>query len=119
MRKLKATSEKLPIPFSPPPKWSLKKHKKLGQQLWDLIGAPLRMIVFPDHVSERFHLTSLRAERLANVLPLLKGRVLDVGAGDNTLLKLYKSTEDNIGVDVVDWNGGCLILPDCNHLPFP
>lgn len=77
------------------------------------------MILLPDHLSEKFHLTSLRAERLANVLPELRGRVLDIGAGDNTLLKLHSSKEDNIGVDVVDWGGGCMILPDCKKLPFP
>ena len=75
-----------------PPAWALVRPKSLTQAAYDLVGAALRMIVLPDHVNERLHLTSLRAERLAAVLPLLRGRVLDVGAGDNTLLRALLST---------------------------
>jgi SAM-dependent methyltransferase len=87
------------------------------------------MALLPDAQSERLHLTSLRAERIAVVLPALQGRVLDIGAGDNMLLSLYRDgltgdpdeTEANqsVGLDVVDWGGGCMIVPDCRRLPFP
>ena len=36
------------------------------------MGAPLRMAFLPDAQSERLHLTSLRAERIAVVLPALQ-----------------------------------------------
>jgi len=112
-----------------PPAWALQRPKSFGRQLWDLFGAPARMILLPDDYSERCGLTSLRAERMAAVLPELRGRVLDVGAGDNLLVKLYRqraielgqSVEDataSVGIDVVDWHAGCTIVPSADKLPF-
>ena len=75
-----------------PPDWALAPRKGLLQSAWDFVGAPLRMVLLPDSPSERLHLTSLRAERYAAVLPELRGRVLDIGAGDNTLIRLYRQT---------------------------
>jgi len=109
-----------------PPDWALATRKGLLQSAWDLLGAPLRMILLPDSQSERLHLTSLRAERYATVLPQLKGRVLDVGAGDNALIRLYQKTQGDlrgdsaksIGVDVVDWGGDTLKIASSDSLPF-
>ncbi|WP_164902132.1 MULTISPECIES: class I SAM-dependent methyltransferase [Rhizobium] len=111
-----------------PPKWSLSRPKSVFQHLYDLVGAPLRMVALPDHVNERLHLTSLRAERLSAVLPQMKGRVLDIGAGDNMLINLYREASvdtsneagarDSKGLDVVDWGGDCIIVENCRHLPF-
>lgn len=111
-----------------PPQWSLVKPKPAWQSMYDLVGAPLRMILLPDHVSERLHLTSLRAERLSVVVAALEGRVLDIGAGDNALLKLYRdktketsaqnAAEQSVGLDVVDWGGDCTIVENCRELPF-
>ncbi|MCR6629437.1 MAG: class I SAM-dependent methyltransferase [Magnetospirillum sp.] len=107
-----------------PPAWALRRPKGLAQAVYDVLGAPLRMVLLPDHVNERLHLTSLRAERLSMVLPRLEGRVLDIGAGDNMLVKLHRRRQgpeaaDSVGLDVVDWGGGCTIVPDCKSLPFP
>jgi SAM-dependent methyltransferase len=114
-----------------PPDWALQPAKPAHRKVWDLLGAPLRMVVLPDEASERIGLTSLRAERMAAVLPELKGRVLDVGAGDNVLLKLYRrraaglsaarlaDAEASVGVDVIDWGGGCRIVRSSAELPFP
>lgn len=85
---------------SSPPVWALKRPRPLGRAVWDFIGAPLRMVLFPDEASKRFGLTSLRAERMAAVLPELRGRVLDVGAG------------------AIRWGGGCTIIPSSDKLPF-
>src|SRR5258707_1162757 len=104
-----------------PPDWALVRPKTLIQHIWDLVGAPLRMLLLPDAASERFHLTSLRSERYAAVLPQLSGRVLDVGAGDNALIRAYQSrlasshrlddaARQSIGVDVVDWGGGAMLI---------
>jgi SAM-dependent methyltransferase len=123
----------LNIPVQPmfvgtPPHWALHRPKGCLQSGYDLCCAPLRMIFLPDHQTERLHLTSLRAERLAAVLPEIRGRLLDIGAGDNMLVSLYRDNaldmplESNalqsIGVDVFDWGGGCTIVPDCRRLPF-
>jgi SAM-dependent methyltransferase len=93
-----------------------------------LITAPLRMIVLPDQVCERMHITSLRAERFAKVLPELRGRVLDVGAGDNVLVRMYRQAAaqgsvqhaaHSVGVDVVDWGSDCILIERSDRLPFP
>ena len=117
-----------PMFMGQPPTWALRRPKPIWQSHYDFIGAPLRMMLLPDHRSEQLHLTSLRAERLAAVLPLLEGRCLDVGAGDNMLMKLYRhhavgtphelAAENSIGVDVFDWGGDCLIVDNCRQLPF-
>jgi ubiquinone/menaquinone biosynthesis C-methylase UbiE len=113
-----------------PPDWALRRPKPLPRQLWDFVGAPLRMLLLPDDISERWGLTSLRAERIAAVLPELRGRVLDIGAGDNVLVKLYRKraasvgqrSEDaaaSAGVDIVDWGSDCTIVDSASRLPFP
>ena len=108
-----------------PPDWALASSKDLLQSAWDLIGAPLRMVLLPDSQNEKLHLTSLRAERYAAVLPQLNGRVLDIGAGDNALIRLYQKRQDtdaaaakSVGVDVVDWGGDTLKITSSDSLPF-
>ncbi|TCR66938.1 methyltransferase domain-containing protein [Rhizobium sp. BK376] len=112
-----------------PPSWSLNRPKTALQSVYDFLGSPLRMILLPDMASERLHLTSLRAERFAAILPRLRGRVLDVGAGDNMLCRLYRdlapalgvSSEDaqaSVGVDIEDWNGQCTLIENAADLPF-
>jgi SAM-dependent methyltransferase len=112
-----------------PPDWSLRRPKPVWQSIYDFVGAPLRMVALPDHVCESMHLTSLRGERLGITLDRLKGRVLDIGAGDNALIKLYRArsagtgseaaARESVGVDVFDWGGDCIIVPDCRTLPMP
>ena len=112
------------------PAWALSRPKPPVQLLWDLVGAPLRMMILSDRTAESMHLTSLRAERFAIVLPLLRGRVLDIGAGDNKLIKLYheritdKTCNNNdafnsVGVDNTDWGADCIIIENSASLPFP
>jgi SAM-dependent methyltransferase len=112
-----------------PPDWALASRKSVLQSAWDLAGAPLRMVLLPDSQSERLHLTSLRAERYAAVLPHLRGRILDIGAGDNALVRLYRQTQlragkdvaaaaSSVGVDVVDWGGDTLKITSSDSLPF-
>jgi SAM-dependent methyltransferase len=80
------------------------------------VAAPLRMIFLPDHVSTRLGLTSLEDERIAAVQPWITGRLLDIGAGTN---RLAREHGNGIGVDVHDFGGGALLVPDSRHLPFP
>jgi len=112
-----------------PPEWALASRKSVLQSAWDFAGAPLRMVLLPDSQSERLHLTSLRAERYAAVLPHLRGRILDIGAGDNALVRLYRQTQlragkdvaaadNSVGVDVVDWGGDTLKITSSDSLPF-
>jgi len=122
-------SIKSTIPLVFPPDWACRFKKNIFQSIYDFIGAPLRMIVLPDTASERLHLTSLRAERFSKVLPELRGRVLDIGAGDNLLIHLYRryaqkynisfnDANNSVGIDVVDWGSDCIITQNSSDLPF-
>ena len=90
--------------------------KTIAQSVKDFIGAPLRMIFLPDDASTRLGFTSLEEERLSAVRPWISGRLLDIGAGRNRLVREYGQ---GVGVDVVDLGGGALIVPDTTVLPFP
>lgn len=110
-----------------PRDWVTQRPKAWWRHLYDFALAPLRMALLPDAVSEKIGLTSLRGERFAAVLPLLQGRVLDIGAGDNVLIRLYRNragagesgARDSVGVDVVDWGGECMLIESSAKLPFP
>jgi len=112
-----------------PPEWSVTRPKKWYQSLYDLALAPVRMLLLPDHACETIHLTSLRAERFAAVLPAMKGRVLDIGAGDNVLVRLYRQQAANnslmdddaassTGVDVIAWSEDVIKIDSSDKLPF-
>ncbi len=85
------------------------------QSIWDFIGIPFRLVLFDQAWLPRFGWTTLEEERVNAVLPHLHGRLLDIGAGPNTLVQRYGN---GIGVDVVDWGGGVMVVEDTSHLPF-
>lgn len=90
--------------------------KSVLQSIWDFIGIPFRLLLFDQKWLSRFGWTTLEEERIAAVLPFLKGEILDIGAGENRLVKQWGQ---GIGVDVFDWGGGALIVEDSAQLPFP
>jgi len=53
--------------------------------------------------------------RLKTVKPHIRGRLLDLGCGTNKLAKEYG---DGVGVDVFDFGGADLIIPDTSQTPF-
>jgi SAM-dependent methyltransferase len=77
---------------------------------------PFRLLLFDQKWLPRFGWTTLEEERLRAVLPHLRGRLLDIGAGTNQLVARHG---DGVGVDVHDWEGGALVVEDSSHLPFP
>lgn len=91
------------------------RRKPKAQVLWDFIGSPLRLLFLPDELVRRLALTTKGEERLAATLPHVKGRLLDIGAGQN---KLVQSWGNGVGVDVYDWGGGAIIVDDVSNLPF-
>jgi SAM-dependent methyltransferase len=95
-------------------------RKSVLQHVWDAVGAPLRMVLLPDDASTRLGFTSLEEERMRAVLPRLRGRLLDVGAGRNTLVRRWQAQGgEGVGVDVHDWGGGAQVIESSSRLPFP
>lgn len=94
----------------------LRPSRDVLQALKDFLGAPLRLLVFPDDLSKRLGLTSLEEERIQAVLPYIQGNLLDIGAGRNRLVRAYGR---GVGVDVYDWRGGATIVSNTAQLPFP
>jgi SAM-dependent methyltransferase len=91
-------------------------EKPFTRQLWDLVGIPFRLLLFDQKWLPYFAWTTLEEERLGAVLPNLHGRLLDIGAGANELVKRHG---DGVGVDVHDWGGGAVVVQDSSSLPFP
>jgi SAM-dependent methyltransferase len=85
------------------------------QAAWDFVGIPFRLVLFDQAWLPRFGWTTLEDERLNAVLPYLHGRVLDIGAGTNTLVNRYGN---GVGVDVHDWGNGVVVVEDTSKLPF-
>ena len=90
-------------------------QKSFAQVTWDFVGIPFRLVVFDQAWLPRFGLTTLEKERLSQVLPHVSGKLLDIGSGMNTLVRLYG---DGIGVDVYDWGNGTTVVEDTSRLPF-
>jgi SAM-dependent methyltransferase len=90
-------------------------NKNLVRKIWDFIGIPFRLVIFDQEWLPRFGWTTLEEERLAIVVSLIKGHLLDVGAGPNTLVNRYG---DGVGVDIFDWGGGVQVVEDTSNLPF-
>jgi len=90
--------------------------RDLVQALWDAVGIPFRLVLFKQEWLPKFGWTTLEDLRIAAVRPWISGRLLDVGAGYNTLVREYGN---GVGVDVFEWGGGALVIPDAAHLPFP
>ncbi|MHC4158982.1 MAG: class I SAM-dependent methyltransferase [Planctomycetota bacterium] len=76
---------------------------------------PLR-IVFSHEFVNKLGLRSLRDERCDKVMKQCRGRLLDIGCGNNQLVRKYG--HDSIGVDVHDFGGDAVIIEDSSKLPF-
>jgi len=101
------------LPYS---REQLLRPRSLSRHVWDLVGLPFRFVLWPDAWNRRWGWSSLEEERLRAVVPNIEGRLLDVGAGTNTLVRLYG--QDSVGVDVYDFGGGATIVADTRSLPF-
>lgn len=91
------------------------RSKSFRQKLWDFLGIPFRLVLFDQKWLTPFGWTTLEEERINAALPLLQGRVLDIGAGPNTLINRYRQ---GVGIDVHDWGGGAMVVDDSANLPF-
>lgn len=84
-------------------------------KILNFIFLPIRLI-FSHETVNKLGLRSLRDERYDIVKKNINGRLIDIGCGNNELVKNYG--RDSIGVDVYDFEGGALIVEDTSKLPF-
>ena len=90
-------------------------EKSLLQSAWDFVGLPFRLLLFDQKWLPYFGWNTLEEERLNTVFPYIRGRLLDIGCGPNTLVKRYGN---GVGVDVYNFGGGGLVVKDSSRLPF-
>ena len=77
---------------------------------------PMRLACSHEFIN-KLGLRSIRDERCDEVLKNCNGRLLDVGCGNNQLVKKY-GHNNSIGVDVFDFGGNAVIVEDTSKLPF-
>ena len=80
----------------------------------NFIFLPIRVMLKTEQV-RRLGLIPVVDDRHNAVLKHVKGTLLDIGCGENLLVKQYGT---GIGVDVYPWKG-IDVLVDTTHLPFP
>jgi len=84
-------------------------------KILNFIFLPIRLILSHETIN-RLGLRSLRDERYDIVKRNIHGRLIDIGCGNNELVKTYG--HNSVGVDVYDFGGEALIVEDTSNLPF-
>ena len=84
-------------------------------KILNAVFLPLRIVCSHEFVN-KLGLSSLRDERCDEVMKQCRGRLLDIGCGNNQLVRKYG--HDSVGVDVYDFGGGAIIVEDSSKLPF-
>lgn len=88
-------------------------------KLYNFLLFPLRAIL-PNETSflKKIGLISLKEERMRQVLPLCRKRLLDIGCGYNELARRHRASGfSGIGIDIYQWSG-VDALCDTADLPF-
>ena len=87
---------------------------------WSLIQKKINTLTFPLRIFSRqdwlkkWSLPTLEDERIHYVMPYLLGKLLDIGCGENNLVKKWGN---GIGIDVYPWKGVDRVC-DTTNLPF-
>lgn len=80
---------------------------------------PAKLIVPQPVIARIPFLTTNEDIRFLHALRLMRGRALDIGCGNNRLIREYRRLgHSGIGVDVYDWGGQDLLVEDTSHLPY-
>ena len=92
--------------------------KTLVRSIWDFLGFPLRAFILDERMQKKLGFTTLKEERIFAVMPLLQGKVLDIGCGHNDLMRMYRANGgQGIGVDIFPFEGVDEIV-DTERLPY-
>ncbi|PSR22631.1 MAG: hypothetical protein C7B45_06150 [Sulfobacillus acidophilus] len=92
----------------------LSQRRTWTDMVMDRLALPWIVCVSDDRAL-RAGRTPLDLERFLAVWPLIQGRLLDVGCGDNLLVQAYGN---GIGADIVNWGQVDVLLPGDGTLPF-
>ncbi|SOB60768.1 conserved protein of unknown function [Pseudodesulfovibrio profundus] len=94
-------------------------EKSTAQTIYDFIGTIPRIFLSPS-ILKVLGLTDMLVERFTMVLNNTKGKLADIGCGDNEMTAIYSNATGNkaIGIDVYDFGGGAMIVEDTSDLPF-
>ena len=91
----------------------LKRESSLWQRFVDHLAFPVNMWLSVE-ASDRLGLTPIDHERVRAALPFCRGRLLDIGCGDNLLVRSYGN---GVGVDVHPYADAAARC-DSSSLPF-
>lgn len=85
----------------------------------DELALPLKLII-PQPIIRKIPFLSTNEDiRVRTALEYTKGRLLDIGCGNNRLVQQYRASGgDGTGVDVYPWPGVDLVVDDSANLPF-
>lgn len=90
----------------------------LAKSLFNYLTYPFRIFAPSDFV-RKLGMKSMLDERTDEVLKFLNGTVLDMGCGENLLIKKYRELGGvGIGLDVYDFGGADVIVKDSSRLDF-
>lgn len=89
-------------------------------QFWiNILLFPLKMIIPQPLIAKFPLLTTNLTIRTQLVLQEVKGRLLDIGCGNNGLVKAYRQRgEEGIGIDTYAWEGVDEIIENSSQLPY-
>ncbi len=80
---------------------------------------PLKMIIPQPAIKKIPGLLTNEDIRVRQVTLHIKGRLLDIGCGNNRMVKSYRRMGgDGVGVDVHPWDKSVLLVEDASKLPF-
>lgn len=88
-------------------------------KILNIIFLPIRFLLSHELLN-KLGLRSLKDDRINMAMKHCKGRVLDIGCGDNQLIKKYNQeyNNDSVGVDLLDLDNEVLVVKDTSKLPL-
>src|SRR4051812_47365087 len=83
------------------------------------IMLPLKLVIPQPAISRVPLLTTNHQIRTGLVLRQVRGRLLDIGCGENHLVRQYREQHgEGIGVDVYPWANVDKVVENTAHLPY-
>lgn len=100
--------------FTPEMLDTVKRERSPLQLLKDRLAFPMLSLLSAEQ-SIKLGLTPIDQERILFALKHIEGRVLDIGCGDNVIVRAHGN---GVGVDVYPWDHVDQVVEDSAKLPF-